>query len=118
MLNFDLNNDAVFAGVTVNGADLTVVAGRDHRCLPRYAHKSCALQPSGKRLLTAHHATPAVTRHWESEDMSMSSRSRSWQRQQGPAPAGPLGHAVAHAAVMPAAVTPAIWASLMIQQAL
>lgn len=112
MLNFDLNNDAVFAGATGNGADLAVVVGREHRCLPRCAHKLGALKPLGKRLLTAYCTTPAATRHPEhqSEGMSMSSGcSVSWHRQPRPASARrPSGQAAA----------PAIWASLIIQQSL
>lgn len=105
MLNFDLNNDAVFADVTGNGAVVAVVAGRDHRCLPLRA-----LKPSGKQLVTAYRSTtPAVTCHRERQDMLMSTSSPSWHRQQRPAAAPDAsGHAVA----------PAIWASLIIQQAL
>ena len=111
MLNFDQNNAAVFAGTTGNGADLAVVVGRDHRCLPP--------RVSGKQLLTAYGTTtslsplaagstsPAAPCHREREDMSMSGRSSSWQGQHG------------HAAKRPeASVAPAIWAALIIQQAL
>lgn len=103
MLNFDQNNAAVFAGTTGNGADLAVVVGRDHRCLPPRVSKR-----SGKQLLTAYTTTPpAAPCHREREDMSMSGRFSSWQGEQ------------VHAAERPEAfVAPAIWAALIIQQAL
>jgi hypothetical protein len=103
MLNFDQNNAAVFAGATGNGADLAVVVGRDHRCLPPRV-SMC----SGKQLLMAYSTTPpAAPCHREREDMSMSGRSSSWHGQHG------------HAAERPeASVAPAMWAALIIQQAL
>lgn len=103
MLNFDQNNAAVFAGATGNGADLAVVVGRDHRCLPPRVAKR-----SGKQLLTAYTTTPpAAPCHRERADMSMSGCSSSWQGQQ------------VHATERPeASVAPAIWAALIIQQAL
>ena len=99
MLNFDQNNAAVFAGATGNGADLAVVVGRDHRCLPPRVSKR-----TGKQLLTAYCTTPpAALCHREREDMSMSGRSSSWQGQHG------------HATERPeASVAPAIWAALMV----
>lgn len=110
MLNFDQNNAAVIAGTTGNGADLAVVVGRDHRCLPLRVSKRTASNDTGKQLLTAYGVTttpPAVPCHREREDMSMSGRSSSWQGQPG------------HAAERPeASVAPAIWAALVIQQAL
>jgi hypothetical protein len=105
MLNFDQNNAAVFAGATGNGADLAVVVGRDHRCLLPHVSKR-----TGKQLLTAYGTTttpPAAPCHREREDMSMSGRSSSWHGQQGHAPERPE-----------ASVAPAIWAALIIQQAL
>lgn len=108
MLNFDQNNAAVFAGTTGNGADLAVVVGRDHRCLPSRVSKRTASNDTGKQLLTAYATTPpAAPCHREREDMSMSGRSSSWQGQQ------------VHATERPEAfVAPAIWAALIIQQAL
>lgn len=105
MLNVDQNNAAVFAGTTGNGADLAVVVGRDHRCLPLRARK-----PSGKRLLTAYCTTPAVSSPREAVGMPMSSvPSPSWHGQQ---PTAPDHRETA------IAVAPAIWAALRIQQAL
>lgn len=102
MLNFDQNNAAVFAGATGNGADLAVVVGRDHRCLPPRVSKR-----SGKQLLTAYCTTPATACHRERPDMSMSGCLPSWQGAGQSAPER-----------AEASVAPAIWAALIIQQAL